>query len=128
MAENGSTSYGYNGKYVGGHDGGGRGSHMCGVPGCHDAGVLPVRYHSPEDIFNPAGTVAFIEGGGEDMRPPSGAGGGATWWEIPENSGPVWNHFDGMNVGFVDSHVDWFAKDDEDLNADDDRLWSGERP
>ena len=59
-AEDGWGCYGYNGVYVGGHEGGGNSSLARGIP------------HSPEDIFNPAGTVAIMEGNADDMQPPGG--------------------------------------------------------
>lgn len=123
VTEYGACTYGYNAAYLGGHIGGGGGSHMCTVSGCYGSIGL-MRYMSPEDIFNPAGTVAFVEGPAEDVQPPGGnsSGGGYSW-----DYYSVWNHFEGMVVGFADSHIEWFAKDDEDLNALDDRLWNGAR-
>ena len=124
VTEDGWTTYGYNAAYLGGHIGGGGGTHMCTNSGCYGS-IGQMRYMSPEDIFNPAGTVAFVEGPAEDVQPPGGnsSGGGYSW-----DYYSVWNHFGGMNVGFADAHVDWFDDDpDNDLNNIDDRLWNGAR-
>ena len=125
----GWCSYSYNAAYVGAHTqpGTGPGSHVCHID------TLPEdrEYKSPGDIFNAAGIVAFVDCGSEDIQSPGrslmGAlGGGGYYWDWDPYTSRR-DHNDGLNVAFCDGHVEWFAEDDEDLNAEDDRMWDGER-
>lgn len=106
----GWCSYGYNGAYLGGHVDKGAGTFV--VSG------MPARVGN---IRRPAQTVLIVEGQTDDMQPPSGTMGGYNWTTYSR-----WLHGGGMNVAFCDGHVEWRKQSDEDLNAKDDRLWSGQ--
>jgi len=109
-AKGGWCGYGYNGAYLGGHVDRGAGTFTLSTP--------PTRIGA---ITKPTQTVMLVEGVADDIQPPSKQRGGYNW-----ETYAYWNHKNGMNVAFVDGHVEWRSKDDEDLNAHDDRLWSGQ--
>lgn len=111
-AKSGWCGYGYNGGYLGGREVGGGGSMgATGAPATLGA------------IENPAGTVAVMDSfAANDIQSPSGNRGGYNWEEYAR-----WQHSGGMNVLWCDGHVDWRSKDDEYLNAPDDRAWAGRR-
>jgi prepilin-type processing-associated H-X9-DG protein len=110
LAQQGWVIYTYNASYLGGQFGGGGGVVATGTP------------RRVSEIFFQSETVAIMEGGNNDVRPPSGYGGGHEWF-----SSARWNHlgYAHMNAVFVDGHVDVFHETDPDLNATDDRLWRG---
>ncbi len=127
--ENVWASYAYNRAYLGENGRGGDQGHFpLSTDRRPDYQAAATPQH-PEDIFAPAGTVAVVEAiWGHAMSPPgytSGVKHGGHFWFSPEE-GARWDHFDGMNVLFADSHVDWHSSDpDDDLSNEDNRLWNG---
>lgn len=74
-------------------------------------------------VSNPSSTVAVIDGAESYtcVYSPGSVVAPTNDYFFPNAA--RWRHNNGMNVLFVDGHVEWRKRDDRDLNATDDRLW-----